>query len=489
MHPLGGPLSVIERSRWAAYLAAGPWTWPDEADTAAWTEANRLCDQRRPVAEPGATPVIAVSGDVGFTYLLSIGPAKARVWTRLSAATLAAGTRVVWHRAALGVSNSLPFALQTIVHHVEGLADLRSLGQSAIPAKRDAPDVTMPAALEGESFGLAFSLALASCALDVSVPPDLVALAAIDDHGNTLRVDGLRAKCAAVEDTLPAVRRVLVNPADAALVQSLLPTISVIPVGTIGEAISQAWPDFPKALALRAEDEFERARLIDSLCLLALAGRHSHWVWRPVATTAQLLLKLQVSPIQERKLRLVDAIARRNDNDLIQLTLQPEALLAFSEPARTATAAHLVQHAASGGYLEADAIALFERFSVPDADAFPEQLKLLGAWGRFLHSRGRKVEALDVQKRAAAAWIERQRYDEVSYPLDQWMRIAAELRDLTSFSEAVACFERHDRLNVLSTVGLGYVLTALEEAYEKLGRADDAARIRARVASARPSHA
>ncbi len=461
-----------------AALNAGAWAWPP-----AHTEAGRRARSWRPAPAPvvGAVLVLAVDGLRGGAY--AVGAAyegRSVAW--------APGVRDTWQRAIGAAAASLPLLWRPL-DRLEPLPPTAFLIGAVQVGSRDRPH----AALDGTSAGLAFALSVSSRALNHPLPARFAAVAEVDARGCTAPVSdaGFVGKLAALRAWAPAVDTLLVHPKNApsaeAAVRAAGADVSVVPVETVAGAIDAVWGD-----AIAAEVEAQgrapetRADLVDAVFRLALMPHAAVPAWRPVALAGARALEGwgAALPADELlRLRVATAIAARHAHLPGQPfpTLPDAVLLRLPLPLRLELVAHAVQACTDTGTPSTDeAMRLVERHLRVGTEATVGHLKLLGALGRLQSVTGRTAEALDSARRAARGHFERCAYEQVSYPLCEWLRLAAAAGDLASFGEASELADRVRALAGGRDVGEWFVRTA---------HACGSARLRADRVPNAPGHA
>ena len=108
--------------------------------------------------------------------------------------------------------------------------------------------------------------------------------------------------------------------------------------------------------------------------------------------------------------------------------------------------------------------------------AFEPHLKLLGALGRLWAVTGRPELALQTAGEAAHGFLDRQAFDEISYPLSEWYRLAGALTDRAAFAEAEAMRDTVEGRGGLGLDGNAYVTLSRARARMSSASVDDARR-------------
>lgn len=441
-----------------AALDAGVWAWPP-----AHTEAGRRARTWRPAPAPvvGAVLVLAVDALRGGAY--AVGAAEEG-----RSAAWAPGVRDTWQRAVGAAAASLPLLWRPL-ERLELMPPTAFLIGAVQVGSRDRPHV----ALDGASAGLAFALSVSSRALNHPLPARFAAVAEVDARGRTAPVSdaGFVGKVGALAAWAPAVDTLLVHPANApaaeAAARAMGAEVSVVPVETVAGAIDAVWGD-----AIAAEIEAQgrasetRAELVDAVFRLALMPHADVPAWRPVALAGARALEGWGAALQadERlRLRVATAIAARHAHLPGQPfpTLPDAMLLRQPLPLRLELVAHAVQACTDTGTPSIDeAMRLVERHLRVDTEATVGHLKLLGALGRLQSVTGRTAAALDSARTAARGHFERCAYEQVSYPLCEWLRLAAAAGDRGSFGEASELADRVRALAGGRAAGEWFVRTA-----------------------------
>lgn len=423
-----------------AALMAGAWAWP-AADTEAGRRARAW--RRAPAPVVGAVLVLAVDDLRGAAYAVgATDEGRAVAW--------APGVRDTWQRAVGAAAASLPLLWRPLCR-LEALPPTAHLIGAVQVGSRDGRHV----ALDGTSAGLAFALSVSSRALNHPLPARFAAVAEVDARGRTAPVcdAGFPGKVAALRAWAPAVDTLLVHPdnvvAAEAAVKATGGDIPVVPVETVAGAIHAVWGD-----AIAAEIEAQgrapetRADLVDAVFRLALMPHAAVPAWRPVALAGARALDgwgASLPPDELLRLRVATAIAARHAHLPGQPfpTLPDEMLQRRPLPVRLELVAHAVQACTDTGTPPVEAaMRLVEGHLQVGLEATVGHLKLVGAFGRLQSVTGRTDQALDSARSAARGHFERFAYDQVSYPLCEWLRLAAAAGDVAAFDEASQLVER-----------------------------------------------
>ncbi len=334
----------------------------------------------------------------------------------------------------------------------------------------DVPAIAPADTVDGPSFGLAFALGLASASLEISVAPDVCALAAISTDGAVTPVGGLAAKLGIVAH-LPALRRLLVAPEQAAEVEVQLrqarpeaPELQVVPVRSVAEAVERAL-EMPPAAAISAltDDPSRREAWVEALFRLCLDGHDRVRHWPPLAraaAAAEQAFADRLDPEARWRLQLASAIAHRHGKQARPLPdLAP--LLDWPLPRRLLALAHAVQHAADVG---APDVATLSPTVLPllrdGDDAFEPHCRLAGAWGRLLAAQARPHDALRWQRFAVEQRLRIGAEVGISQPLAEMLRLGGLCRDPAAVAEARAAHTRATGLEAIRDTDRPYLALA-----------------------------
>lgn len=444
MHPYlerDGLLDPQQRTLRRA-LRAGPWFWPEE-----WEDRDAVDRAVSISGLPGPPPM-----SPGMALLAAVGrQAEVSLWVLEPAASesqssveLGPQARQAWDVAGVALPRSMPV-----------------LWSSVRGAHERAPRVRMSfhgppsGGLDGASFGLALLLSMASNVLGRATDRDFIALAGINEQGNTLPVEGLREKIGGVARCAPGVSRVLVcaTQLDAAREVADRVGLDALPVVSANEAISQVFPDLHRLLVELGSHEEGRREFVETLFRLAAGDRGATVAWAPVHMAATLALDTSgwgLSESDRWKLEFARAVALRHEKNAGAMQVPPrEWLLGLAQPLRLWVVAHVVQQSADSGVPSGEeAVDLASQHLVRGLDAFEGHLRLLGALGRLEAACGKPEEALELQQECARGWLERRLYRDSSYALCEWFRLAGALRLGESFEAAQQCLDQ-----VVSLIG------------------------------------
>lgn len=422
-------------------LRGSPWCWPDpRLQPEAFERAQGLAELvRPPFLPPGVAPLVSVERGEGTLSLIDLGGASPPKSSRHQLGVSAE----LWEEALEQCGRTLPLLWR---------ATRPRGGVSAIKRPEHARFLAgkVPALLEGDSFGLSFALAQASTLLEQPLPPDVVASAALGPNGVLRAVTGLSIKALSLVDVAPRIRRILVaaSQPDREAVQALLGRkVEVIPCETVGAALALALPSVEPLWLESGQDPHVRARRVQVVFELVLEDRCVVPEWARVRRAAELALEgndsqpgwPDLTGSQRVQLQFARAVAARHDGAVVELPPE-EQVCDLLQPDRSRAAAHVVQQA-----VEAGAPPSSQAMSLADVvlggrrgrEAFPADLRLLGARARLLDRLGHHEESLAEHLELAELWIERGS-PEASYPLAEAYRLAVALRDRTTWDRLEA---------------------------------------------------
>lgn len=396
---LGGqPAASLERTNARAVLRA-PWCWPS---TPTLQEAARreLGIERPPVPGVGEVCLVSVDGQRASLWWLRTRPAPGRPIVRQLIETAHQSAKDAWARALRDV----PFYAST---------ELLRAGSAPWTAWRAEHIVcggagAVEQALNGESFGLALALASSSLLLDAPCPPEVISLAALDPDGRTRAVDdaGLVRKLATIVEYGLGVSRVLVAPGQGSRARALAPTLDVVEVPTLRDAIAQLWPDV-HALARAAWTAPGAA--VDALAdiyRIALENTVSLGDWAPVAESARLLAERLGEGSRRRRAEFARLVAQRHAGAL-EGPMDLPSVDAPSGPGWVQELAHAVQSYPDSSADLAQCRAAIEHGRKELATPHRRQasdLELLGAIGRALAAVGDHAGAESQLRAAIEGW-------------------------------------------------------------------------------------
>lgn len=295
---------------------------------------------------------------------------------------------------------------------------------------------TMQRILSGDSYGLAFSLSHASLLLNCPVSPHVVALAAIDDQGNTRRVGKLSQKIAEVLQHALNVHTFLVTPCQEEEARQALAdfasdehTLHIACIATVDEAIDYLWPDLEGVFERRLQDAGFVDELLDELYTKTLDGWKRFQVWEPVTRTLTYLLEThRVRDDDANKARFALSIALRHAGKGDAQYRVPPSIdeMLRSEKRADHHAVILRQYVQSsmdgGAPLPEDVQAALERLREnvhAQREVYSDSLRTLGAYARLLTRDGEPAAAFELLDAILDGWWEYRRrwYGEASHPL------------------------------------------------------------------------
>lgn len=381
----------------------------------------------------------------------------------------------VWDEAAIALSRSLPLVWRAL-HEVHQTP--RAAGHLVTRTFADRT-AHVPEELGGDSFGLSFALAMASMILEAPVPEEFVASAAVGPSGAVEAVDGLDVKVAVIEAEAPRVGKILVARANESVARAAVRRLVVVAVRNLGEAIEIVFgAAFEEFLQRSSADATARGEIVDSFFRIAMGGRGTFVDWSPVERGAAAVLGWRsLDEVQRFKVALARAVAGRHERNRGSIPVPKAAVLdAFPRAMRVAIATHIVQQCADSDSPESAGVEGLVRDLgglVPVREAFPSQLRLRGAWARLRAVTGFPGEALAIQEEIARIWLDLLEYEETSFQLSEWCRLAGALKDRNAFRRAGSLHERVARLGGLGLKGNVYVELARAKAMVLLSITDD----------------
>jgi hypothetical protein len=467
-----GRISSWERPRLERQLRLAPWCWPPSGH-ALEPFARSVSGWHGPEPlPPGVAPGVTVWNQHSATLWRldmrdSCGPSEA---------TLDMSAQESWSDAISALPRSLPLLWESV----------RAAAAHPPAAYRIAPWVQagtapMETVISGPSLGLTLALLVASSIFNTSLPDDLVASAAIDVNGNVLPVNGIDLKARALGALAPRVKRLMVAVdqfADEEDKDMEVPdSLQVIRVRSVSQAVTVAFESKLEDLLIRAgADPGLRAALVRSFLRLALTGRDANLAWTPLERAADRARQSwpDLSEGERFSLGFAEAVAARHDRNAGSVPSPPAAWL-DAQPlvVRVRVATHLVQQAADTGDPSAEtARSWVARYAAIDPrEAFPDQLRLLGAEARLWAVTGRHRDALARQEAIAGAWWDAFDAASMSFQLSEWFRLSGACGDRESFERADALYAE-----VSGVIGLpGY-----GNLYVRLARTKGAIRLQAR---------
>lgn len=446
------------------------WPVPDSEE---WVRAVELCDGSVPEESVGATLLVCVSDFVDGRFAAAsllharIGDAE----SNRDAMELGDDIGRVRETAATALARSLPLVWRT-------LNDARDAPMSVVHLVTKPlgdRNVRAPVGISGESFGLALALAMASKILETPLPENLAATAGVGVDGALASVDGLAEKIAVIESEAPRIRKLVVAAADHAIAQRHASGLEILAFCSLGEAIDEIFGGaFDQFLRRVGADHETRNEIVDSFFRIAMGGRSSFVDWSPVERGAAVARGWSsLDETQRFKIELAEAVAARHERNDGHIPVPGDvALSSFPIAMRVAIVTHLIQQCADSPRQDRREIEeLVERlgYLVPVREAFPPQLRLRGAWARLLAVTGRPRDALEAQEEVARLWLELLAYEETSFQLAEWFRLAGALFDRAAYDRAVLFEGTVSRLGGLGIRGNFFVDLAKARAAVMLG--------------------
>jgi hypothetical protein len=457
-------------------LSIASWVWPLPG-TEDYCGAQRLVPSGPPTLRPGEVPVVSVSEDPARNtvslWKLELLTGKGRA---PGAVAFAPETQELWTDIADLLPTVLPVLWQTVPRGTRPIA--YRVGACRISADHHEIHERV---LDGDSFGLAFALSLTSAASGIPLRDDVIASATVRD-GRTLAVGEVTAKVNGICTMAPRIRRLLVHPDNAKEARAAAAgRLRVYGVATVAAALSHAFRlPLQRVIVDAARDVESRRRLVASLVSLSFGPRVTVVDWTPVRKAAQLALKTWKPTLAERRdLRWVAAFAERHETNRGRATLPPRQWLAdLPEEKRLRLLSQLMSQSTYSGSPAPQVIARLARKELPNRlnDASVEDLKLHGALARFEAVIGRPKKSLRLQERIAFELLQRQAYQEISYQLAEWYRLAGALNDRGSYERAGAMDHEIERQGGIGDDARPFVDISRAAALWFFGRYDEAER-------------
>jgi hypothetical protein len=463
-------------------LLTAPWCWPPPQSRGRDLLVDALGPA--PTLAPGRAPAVTVRGEAVTLWCLDVGAGSAapfRDAPGFSRMPLGRTAQASWRAACLALPRSLPVLWRRVCDAGRDLP----VG-TFLRSHRDASGLEeRERVLEGSSFGLTFFLQLATRVLDLPLPGDVLAVAAIDEHGRTSPVDALGARITSLATLAPSIRRIVVCASQAAEARAAAGDgIEIVSVACAADALSALLEgSLPDRLVAAGTDADHRAELVEAFFRQALTGRAAAIDWSPIERGATMALReWPLVDDQEYRLQFAAAVAARHDRGVGELPLpdemtSPHAWLERQPaPVRFTLLTHLVRQSAEAGTppwpkTEALAVrALPPRFE----DALRPHLTLMAALARLWAITGREVTALVLDRRLARAFAEAFAEAEVAGPLAEIFRLAGVLHDRGAFEDADDLREQVLTAGGFGLLGAPHVELARARALLMLGRLDDA---------------
>ncbi len=404
-----------------------PWCWPTDPTQTNNLQRTLSLDQTPP--RPGVAPLLAyLDQEHGEVFAIDLSG----IHGQLDARPVDDAFNRAWVRALHAVPRTLPVLW-------DPLTELITPPAAFLVAYLQPPS---EAPLSGESFGLAFALAIASKVLGAPLPQDVAMTGTVDAYGEVGPVEGIATKIRTAARCCPQLRRVLVPMDNLEEARCHAHGLAIHGVATLSEAYALAFGDELEA-SFKAQDLAAAQARAHRLFLFALDSAPQSTIdWRPVAAAAQSILRdwgQELDAVHRAYLEQAGQIARRHKGESYDYVAPPRELIeSLYAPQRVNLIAHWVQSAADRGrpsFANAEALAL--EHLQRGREAFAPHLRLLGALGRLYGLiRERAAEGLACQLEAAGAWIALGCGAEATYPLSAAFRLAGALEDLAAFDQA-----------------------------------------------------
>ncbi|MCC7542905.1 MAG: hypothetical protein IT379_42205 [Deltaproteobacteria bacterium] len=444
-----------------------PWSWPGRDVLANVPELAAIESPAAPA--PGETCLVSVTPDerVALWAVTPNAAAHARpLVDRASRDALAAMRIATTHLPLVATARPLRTATRWSVQL------LAKVG------------VGIDRVLDGGSFGLGFVLAAASMLLDVAVPVDVCALAAIDDDARLVPVGGLAEKLWMLAAWAPAVRRVLVASPQAQraveIAKSAQLELSIVPVENVLDALTVVFPEARTEPDLPSADPTRVRATLDDVYRVAIEGTPAVIDWSAIARAAARLGEHDAvcrEPHAREEARIAESIAWRHAGRAhVVVWPSDDFLHRYPRPVRLRVLAHVVQSVADAPRADVSRWVDEARAHLaPPNEEHTEDLELLGAIGRALASAGHDDDALSVLNRAVEGWFASWRSDGATHALCELLRLHGARPDPravgTTIERSVPPVLADPRT---SDVARGFVHLAAGRALTSIGAHDDA---------------
>ena len=473
----------IEREELRRQLRAGPWCWPPESDERRMAWAETIAGGVPP-ATSGRALGVAVSGRASILWALELGRGPTAQDSR-HRAVLGPDAMGAWRTAVALLPGALPVLWRSISQLAEPGPTVIQLAASDEAAYRRVVD--------GPSFGLTFSLLLASAIFDIPLPGDLAASAELLPDGTAGPVRGLAAKIEGLRHLAPRVTRLLVAAEQASEDEAQAAAgkeLHLIPVSSAAEALHEAFRNRLAHSLVSTTDPSQRDEVIGSLFRLSFAGRRIAIDWTPIEAAAGLALEWDgLTDDQRYRLEFARAVAARHERNAGTLpTPTRDWLDRQPRPIQVGVAAHMLQQAADTGVPDPAIAQTIATPFLPESErsAYQPQLRLLGALARLWAVTGRPREALELQERLARAFFDAFEYGEMSFQFSEWFRLSGAVEDRDAFETADQLYQRVLTLGAFGIGGSPFVELARAKAMVMLRIAldDEPVRVLERLATA-----
>jgi hypothetical protein len=327
-------------------------------------------------------------------------------------------------------------------------------------------------------------LAAAAHCLGLPSPPNIVATAAVDSDGALSEVGGLAEKLRALDQWALGVDTVIVAETQSSTARSIVQTLGatwhIVGARTVAEAVATCFPNLWRDLESRWRDETTSARVASDLLRLARDGSNHVLSWRGIGeAAARLTASLPADSRARKDARFAELIARRHEGVEALLPLDEEHFAGMRRPLRLRCLAHVVQsHADWAEDFVPELERAVEKLLPRDpADDSPDDLRVLGALGRWRAAFFRYEPAKEALERAVRGWFELDCVPEASHALSELLRVTAVTHAQEAFGRCVHDYAEPFLSDPRSAaVSRGFVLYALGRGRALLGDFSDARR-------------
>jgi len=443
----------------AEHGLATPWCWPHDPTLA--TAAVHLWY----VAPPAPT--------VGEALLVSVAAHDARsaLW-RLTWTARPHAEAVPFRGAALQSLGPACALATRVAPHLHTLAPTHRGPTAATQVFKRGGGAD--AALDDASFGLAMLLAAVSALTERPVSARFAATAALGDDGTLGRVVGLDRKLALLADAALGVDAVLVAEAQHDEAEALVAErgwpLTVVGVSSAAEAVGRVFAGARDAPPTSWGDDAHAQRVIEQLFDLCREGGDVR-EWRAVHRSAAWLAgRFAATTRYGVRARFAEKVALRHaQGDGVEIPW--EDFVRAGHANHRVMAAHVLQAGADAGSDALPAYVDRARALLDGPAEEPDELELLGAVGRALAAMRRYHEAAVALRHAALTWLDTTRWPEASYPLSEWLRVAALCDDRAAWEEASRAAEGFLARDGHTGLGAYFVGAALARGHALTGDA------------------
>jgi len=451
-------------------LLIAPWCWPRDDDISMPFAIETSGLERPPTLPPGVCLAVTLWNESSVTlWRLEAGPDAPS-----SDIAFDNTARRSWSDSSLAIPRSVPVLWESI-------ADVTRFEPRAyrIDSWSTIGTAVREHTIEGPSFGLSFSLLLASRLFDIPVPPDTIASAEVTADGEVKQIEGLATKIRGTLALAPRVTRIIVSvdqQAEAEIASG--GRLQVIGVRSVAEALRRVFGDALEQALIRFGNSADtRTKIVSCFLRLAVAARNVAIEWDPIARAALLALESwpSLSQVERFSLRFTQAIAERHDRNAGAIPIPPEDWLSAQPIAiRLAIASQLVQQSADTGFPTAEEAEQWVRRYAPvePSEAYPEQLRLLGAEARLWSVTGKQLDALRRQESVTQACWRAFDASSISYSLSEWFRLAAACEDPLSVERAERLYQEVKAVAGFSEDSESYVQLSRARAALRFNRLD-----------------